>query len=172
MDDTEVKRIREEIWRLALAAQDMRLVASAAQELLDAHAPSLVLEAGLVAVYCRSFSQAPSEEGERPRKHVVDELAPDDSLHDRLWRFRNKGVGHTDADYEHRREAVDVFGNHRHQVEYSHLNRDLLAPIEYLAMALATRFKEAQEERERKLRDAGVEPEPYFGTWGDPGGIP
>ena len=150
--------MRKEIWRLALAEQDMRLVASAAQELADAHAPSLVLEAGLVVIYCRSFSGAPK--GGRVPEHVVDELAPKSHLHQKLWEARNRMYGHTDEDYELRRKAVDVFGTHSYSVEYQHLNPALFDPFRALALALAENFKGAREEREQALRDTGVEPEP------------
>jgi hypothetical protein len=102
---TEVNRVRKETWRLAVAEQDMRLVANAAQELAEPHAPSLVLEAGLVVIYCRSFS-GPPKQGWTPQ-HIVDELAPEDELHAKLWEARNRLYGHTDEDYEHRRKAVD-----------------------------------------------------------------
>jgi hypothetical protein len=164
MHESDVNRLRKEIWRLALAALDMRLVANTAQELMDGHDPSSVVETGLVVTYCRSFSGPPKDD--RKPEHVVDELAPVGdrlSLHTKLFEARNKLLAHTDEDYASRRRTVDVFGNHSYKAEYPpKLRPEQLFPIRALALALADRFSTAQKERERVLREAGVEPEEWL----------
>ena len=149
---SDVNRVRKEIWRLALAEQDMQLIADACKTLSEVeYTPSrLVIETGLVVTYCRAFSGAP-----------VDELAPESQLHTELKEIRDKLLAHSDRSYKSRREAVDVFGDHSHTAEYPpHLNPKLLDPICALALVLVERFKDAREEREQSLRNAGVEPEP------------
>jgi hypothetical protein len=158
LDESEVNRRRREIRRLLLAEQDMRLTAQAAVALRKR--PDRLLETALVVVYCRPFSGAPKE-GREPQT-VVDELAPKGdalNLHEQLFLVRNKLYAHTDDEFEHRREGVDVFGDHRYSEQYAELNRDLLEPIESHALALAEEFKEARERRQDELRAAGVPPD-------------
>jgi hypothetical protein len=49
--------------------------------------------------------------------------------------------------------------NPRYSEQYRVLNRDLLEPIKYQALALAEEFKKARQRRQNELRDAGVPPD-------------
>lgn len=139
----------------------MRLVAEGADALTSTqHLPSArLVEVGLVVTYCRPFS-GPPRAGKPPR-HKVDELAPPDDLHALLFVVRSKLYAHNDDSWEHRRRAVDPFGEHSYSEEYRALDPEVLPQIRDLAADQFDRFKWARLELEQTLRDAGVPPEPY-----------
>jgi len=162
MHPSKVNEVRRKISLLTLAEVDMRQVANAARALNDDDRLPFrrMIETGLVVTYCRPFSGAPKD-GVPPQKTVVDMFAPTADfawLHAQLWEVRNKLFGHTDDDYKHRRMAVDVFGSHRYSEQYQHLDPERLVAIAALAEALAEQFREAKEELQQSLIDAGVPP--------------
>jgi hypothetical protein len=159
--ESEINRLRREIRQLALAIADMRLAYEAADTMRRRSNPSSrVIEAGMVVIYCRAYT----EDSKRRRPITLDLLPKEPEarrFHDELFKLRDQVYAHTDETAN--RAVLDPFQAHRYTEGYRRWKPESFDKLEQLARAQETVFREALTQREQALRGAGIPPSPEAG---------
>jgi hypothetical protein len=156
MHESDVNKTKRELRRVLLAEQDMRLVANEVAAIQEQ--PSLysrALEAGLVVIYARAYT----EDGRRNRPEVeLHRQDADGEIHRRFMDLRDQVYAH--ADETDARAAVDPFGDYGYAEEWEPLNANDRRLLGELAARQHERLKAERERLQQVLRDAGVDPTP------------
>ena len=156
VDESEVNRIKREIGQLVKARKDMRMVAEQAAlfEGNESVPVASIESTGMVVAYCRGYSP----DGKR-RDPITASLLPRGgglAIHDELFALRDRVLAHSDETPN--RISADPFGEHRYTEGYRHWNPTVFPKIVELAKAQEQRFTDEQNQRQDKLRAAGVPP--------------